>query len=109
MVVLSLCIEIYKKRLRAWKVPKKDAQTWIKLFESYKKEKKDIVSFINSSPELLSSKIKKMEKRVADEIILNRYRFFIQSMRSWCNEYFESEEAPSYVWNLWSICRTFSG
>lgn len=35
-----------------------------------------------------------MEKGiVADKIILNRYRFLIQSMRSWCNEYFESEEA----------------
>ncbi|HJS65387.1 MAG TPA: hypothetical protein VJ767_11110 [Nitrososphaeraceae archaeon] len=35
-----------------------------------------------------------MEKGVvADKIILNRYRFLIQSMRCWCHEYFESEDA----------------
>jgi hypothetical protein len=41
------------------KYSKKDAQTWIKIFATYKKEKKDIVSSINSSQQLVSSKIKK--------------------------------------------------
>jgi beta-carotene ketolase (CrtO type) len=57
------------------------------------KRKKGYLSSINSSQQLLSSKIKKIEKGVADDIILNRYRFLIHSMRSWCNEYCESEEA----------------
>lgn len=29
----------------------KDAKTWTKLFENYRKEKNDIVSSINSSPQ----------------------------------------------------------
>ena len=44
------------------KYSNKDAKTWTKLFETYKKEKKDIISSINSSPQLLSSQIKKMEE-----------------------------------------------
>ncbi|MGB9167715.1 MAG: NAD(P)/FAD-dependent oxidoreductase [Nitrososphaeraceae archaeon] len=91
---ISMYRDLQKTVKSLEKYSKKDVQTWIKIFDTYKKEKKDIVSSINSSPQLLSSKIKKMEKGiVADEIILNRYRFLIQSMRSWCNEYFESEEA----------------
>jgi phytoene dehydrogenase-like protein len=91
---ISMYRDLQKTVKSLEKYSKKDAQTWIEIFNTYKKEKKDIVSSLNSSPQLLSSKIKKMEKGdVADEIILNRYRFLIQSMRSWCNEYFESEEA----------------
>lgn len=74
------------------KYSNKDAKTWTKLFETYKKEKKDIISYINSSPQLLSSQIKKMEKSVSEKILLNKFRSNIQSMRSWGNEYFESEE-----------------
>jgi phytoene dehydrogenase-like protein len=74
------------------KYSNKDAKTWTKLFETYKKEKKDIISSINSSPQLLSSQIKKMEKSVNEKILLNKFRSNIQSMRSWGNEYFESEE-----------------
>jgi phytoene dehydrogenase-like protein len=74
------------------KYSNKDAKTWTKLFETYKKEKKDIISSINSSPQLLSSQIKKMEKSVSEKILLNKFRSNIQSMRSWGNEYFESEE-----------------
>ena len=59
----------------------------------YRKEKKNIVSSINSSPRLSSSQIKKMEKSVTGHILLNKFRSDIQSMRSWGNEYFESEEA----------------
>jgi beta-carotene ketolase (CrtO type) len=71
----------------------KDAKTWTKLFENYRKEKNDIVSSINSSPQLLSSQIKKMKKSDIDKILSNKFRSNIQSMRSWGNEYFESEEA----------------
>lgn len=70
---ISMYRDLQKTVKSLEKYSKKDAQTWIEIFNTYKKEKKDIVSSLNSSPQLLSSKIKKMEKGdVADEIILNR-------------------------------------
>ena len=90
-------ITMYRDILKTVKSIKKystkDAKTWTNLFESYRKEKKNIVSSINSSPRLSSSQIKKMEKSVTGHILLNKFRSDIQSMRSWGNEYFESEEA----------------
>jgi phytoene dehydrogenase-like protein len=89
---ITMYRDIHKTLKSIEKYSNKDAKTWTKLFETYKKEKKDIISSINSSPQLLSSQIKKMEKSVSEKILLNKFRSNIQSMRSWGNEYFESEE-----------------
>jgi len=72
------------------KYSKKDAHTWKKMFDKYQAAKESIKSIINSPPHSLSSQIAVMEKRNSGN--LDSYRSSLQSMRSWCNEWFESEE-----------------
>jgi phytoene dehydrogenase-like protein len=73
------------------KYSKKDAQTWKRMFDKYLEAKKSIISTINSPPLSLSSSIAMMEKKSPSD--LDSYRSSLQSMRSWCNEWFETEEA----------------
>ena len=73
------------------KYSKKDARTWKRMFDKYLEAKKSIISTINSPPLSLSSSIAMMEKKSPSD--LDSYRSSLQSMRSWCNEWFETEEA----------------
>lgn len=79
------------------KYSKKDAYTWKKMFERYLATKDSIISTINTPPLPLSTQLAMMEKKspVAsdDDDGIDPYRSNLQSMRSWCNEWFESEEA----------------
>lgn len=79
------------------KYSKKDAYTWKKMFERYLVAKDSIISTINTPPLPLSTQLAMMEKKspVAsdDDDGIDPYRSNLQSMRSWCNEWFESEEA----------------
>ena len=82
------------------KYSKRDAHTWNKIFNSYLKNKDAIIISINSPPKLLSLQIKDMEKRDLedkkvddDDLNLDTYKFDLQSMRSWVNEWFEAEES----------------
>jgi phytoene dehydrogenase-like protein len=80
------------------KYSNKDAQTWKKMFHHYLDKAKDkIIYSINSppctSPHLLSPQHLTREKGVSDQTSYDdEYRFNLQSVRSWCNENFESEE-----------------
>lgn len=58
----------------------KDATAWYNLFNKYLLDREKIFSSINSPP---------VERIPAAE----EYRNQLQSMRSWCDEYFESDEA----------------
>jgi beta-carotene ketolase (CrtO type) len=58
----------------------KDARAWYNLFNKYLLAREKIFSSINSPP---------VERIPAAE----EYRNQLQSMRSWCDEYFESDEA----------------
>lgn len=65
---------------------KKDAQTWKTMFDKYIANKNSIVSSINSPP---------FNNRLGTGSItedFDRYRETLQSMRSWTDEWFESEE-----------------
>ncbi|HSF00626.1 MAG TPA: NAD(P)/FAD-dependent oxidoreductase [Nitrososphaeraceae archaeon] len=82
------------------KYSKRDAHTWNKIFNNYLKNKDAIITSINSPPKLLSLQIKDMEKRDLedkkvddDDLNLDTYKFDLQSMRSWVNEWFEAEES----------------
>ncbi len=82
------------------KFSKKDSDTWNKMFNSYLKNKDSIVSSINSSPKPLSVHLTNIEKRNLSFHIENdetenfeTYKFDLQSMRSWTNEWFETEES----------------
>lgn len=78
------------------KYSKKDAYTWKKMFERYLAAKDSIISTINTPPLPLSTQLAMMEKKspaASDDDGIDPYRSNLQSMRSWCNEWFESEEA----------------
>lgn len=83
------------------KYSKRDAHTWNKMFNIYLKNKDAIKTAINSPPKLLSLQMKDMEsrdledKKVDDDDYANldTYKFDLQSMRSWANEWFEAEES----------------
>jgi len=68
------------------KYSKKDARTWKKLFDKYLAAKESVTSNLNTPPLPLSSRV----PATGDS-----YRSSLQSMRSWCNEWFESEEAKA--------------
>jgi beta-carotene ketolase (CrtO type) len=82
------------------KYSKKDAHTWKKMFDRYLGEKDFIISTINTPPLPLSTQIAMMQNshtgsssNSSDGERLDPYRSSLQSMRSWCNEWFESQEA----------------
>jgi beta-carotene ketolase (CrtO type) len=76
------------------KYSKRDSLTWKKMFERYVGERNSIISAINSPPLPLSSQLAAIDRNsnttTDDEI---SFRSKLQSVRSWCNEWFESEEA----------------
>jgi beta-carotene ketolase (CrtO type) len=62
-----------------------DAKSWSKIFNEYLPRRQSVVSSINSLPRRFQTSDDYSE---AEE-----YREHLQSMRSWCNENFESDEA----------------
>ena len=75
------------------KYSKKDAKVWDKLFDKYKAHRECIVSSINSPP--ASSTPPAYNQGYETEGIIEsftEYRNELQSMRSWCDEWFETEE-----------------
>ncbi len=67
----------------------KDAETWRKLFNNYLKVKDQIVAGVNSPPKSLGAELSALE-HIPDG--LDEYRFGLQSIRSWCDEWFEADE-----------------
>src|SRR2546430_10157522 len=70
---------------------RKDALKWRKMFDEYIAAKHSIISSINSPPLRLSSSL--LDGIDKNPELFDRYRSSLQSMRSWCNEQFESEES----------------
>jgi beta-carotene ketolase (CrtO type) len=70
----------------------KDARTWKKMYEGYNAAKDSIIYSINTPPLSLSTLLKGVHENPE---LFDRYRSSLQSMRSWCNEWFESEEAKA--------------
>lgn len=68
---------------------KKDGETWRKIFHDYLKVKGQIADWMNSAPTSLTDETARLESIPGG---LEMYRFGLQSMRSWCNEWFEAEE-----------------
>ena len=68
-----------------------DGKTWNNLYSEYFSNKPSVIASINSSPRSLSSAKENEEK--CQSVSSEKYRKQLQSMRSWCNENFESEEA----------------
>jgi beta-carotene ketolase (CrtO type) len=68
---------------------RKDALTWKKLYEQYTETKDSLVSSINNPPLPLSFLLNGMN---TNPDLFDKYRLSLQSMRSWCDEWFESEQ-----------------
>ncbi len=87
---ISMHKDIEKTAKSIAKYSSKDSVAWKKIFDNYKAEKDSIISSINSPPRPMSYSVQDSDR---DPEGFDRYRANIQSMRSWCNEWFESEEA----------------
>jgi beta-carotene ketolase (CrtO type) len=68
----------------------RDADAAVELFKRYRAERDQVIRSLFSTPESLSAAMRRMEDSPDG---LDRYRFSLQSMRSWCDETFESDEA----------------
>jgi beta-carotene ketolase (CrtO type) len=68
----------------------RDADTTIELFRRYRAEREGIIRSLFSAPPPLSESIREMEATPGG---IDRYRLSLQSMRSWGDETFESDEA----------------
>jgi beta-carotene ketolase (CrtO type) len=96
--IISMYRDVKKTVKSIEKYSKKDAQTWEKMFHNYLDKAKDkIVYSINNppctSPRTLSPQLLTRENGLSDRTSYHdEYRFNLQSLRSWCNENFESEE-----------------
>ena len=67
----------------------RDAETWRKLVERYLAEKEKIVASLFSPPPAFSAEAADFEQSPGG---MDEYRFGLQSMRSWCDQTFESVE-----------------
>ncbi len=97
-------ISIYKSLEKTLESIKKyserDARSWKKIFDEYMTNRDLIVSMLNLPPvnpleDAGSGSMKNNDKVEAIEVVGDTYRLHTQSMRSWCNENFESDEAKA--------------
>jgi beta-carotene ketolase (CrtO type) len=96
------CVSLYKsldKTLKSiQKFSDKDARSWNKMFDEYKSNRDMIISSLNSppaSPIEHENGISSNDKLAKGKIALTAgddFRRRTQSMRSWCDEHFESDE-----------------
>ena len=111
------CVSLYKltdKTIKSiQKFSAKDARTWNKMFDEYKLNRDLIISSLNSPPAVpiqyakaISSNNELTESKIA--LAGDEFRRRSQSMRSWCDEHFESDEIKAMFGTFVSICRPFS-
>jgi len=72
----------------------KDGETWRRMFHDYLQVKGDIAAWMNSVPPSLAEETSRL---AASPGGLENYRFGLQSMRSWCDEWFEAEETKLFL------------
>jgi beta-carotene ketolase (CrtO type) len=82
------------------KYSERDAGSWKKIFDEYMTNRDLIVSMLNSPPvnplgDTGSASMENNDKVEALEVVGDTYRRQTQSMRSWCNENFESDEVKA--------------
>ncbi len=71
-----------------------DAETWGRLFRHYLDVKPGVVESMFSPPSTLAAQARAAE---ASPEAMDNYRFGLQSTRSWCHEWFESDEMKCLV------------
>src|SRR5215213_1276670 len=86
--VLAVSRSLEKTVENIGRYSKKDAETWRALVERYRAAKDKIVASLFSAPPAFSAEAAALERSPAG---MDEYRFGLQSMRSWCDQTFESE------------------
>ena len=71
-----------------------DAEAWARLFRHYLEVKPGIVASMFSPPSTFGAQARAAE---ASPQAMDNYRFGLQSTRSWCHEWFESDEMKCLV------------
>jgi phytoene dehydrogenase-like protein len=99
--IISMYRDINKTVKSLERYSKKDAQTWQRMFNNYLSKKDKIIEFLNTPPDSglpshCTNSISTRSVEVAERKSFDEYRSNLQSLRSWCNEYFESEEAKVF-------------
>lgn len=87
--VLAVSRDLEKTVENIGRYSKKDAETWRRLVERYHQEKEKIVASLFSPPPSFSAEASTLGQSPGG---MDEYRFSLQSMRSWCDQTFESEE-----------------
>lgn len=72
----------------------KDGEVWRRMFQDYLQVKGDIADWMNSVPPTLDQETSHLAATPGG---LETYRFGLQSMRSWCDEWFEAEETKLFL------------
>jgi beta-carotene ketolase (CrtO type) len=86
------------------KFSKKDAAAWRKLHEMYLAGKQNTVRLLFGPPPSFGSLASELEK---SEIGMEIFRSFLISVRTWCNEWFESDEVKT-LFGSWAMHAGFS-
>ena len=68
---------------------RRDAATWRAISAGYQAERAGLITSLFSPPPSFAEQAAALQRAPGG---MNRYRFSLQSMRSWCNETFEAEE-----------------
>ena len=90
--LISMYRDVRKTVKSIARYSKKDAQTWEKMFDKYLTNKDKIIHPLNTPPCHPAQ-----QSHFSNQMNMNDdYRSAIQSLRSWCNEYFESEETKVF-------------
>jgi phytoene dehydrogenase-like protein len=76
------------------KLSKYDASKWRLLFTKWLDSKEDIIKALNSPPDKLSAYLTYLENKANG---LEEYRFDMQTLRSFCEENFESEKIKCFL------------
>lgn len=76
------------------KLSKNDAAKWRSLFRKWLDSKEDIIKALNSPPDKLSTYLTYLENKTNG---LEEYKFDMQTLRSFCDENFESEKIKCFL------------
>jgi beta-carotene ketolase (CrtO type) len=79
----------------------KDGKTWRHMFQEYLQVKDDIAAWINSPPASLAEATSRLAATPGG---LERYRFGLQSLWSWCDENFEAPETKLFLGSFACHC-----
>lgn len=106
--IVSMYRDLNKTVKSLERYSKKDAETWRKMYENYLSRKDQVIESLNTPPPNLGlpshpgTNITNLKNNNSLEYrLLDEYRSNLQSVRSWCNEHFESEEAKVFF-GSWS-------